>query len=247
MEEENKTKQQNRRRNVIRKIAATGVLGSSGISQFASLSAGSKGESVQAEEDETTVEPDMNIPAGGGSAPDGSFEEAVDETNERSNTTYDFENLDKPDSNKTDLTANDSIQGTDITVDGSPAKVTYKDCGGYSHQMVVAEVSITTEGSGGIVSYSVWLGISEDGCFYIGDAHGCVELSKTVACNANQFAENPHDHIEEWYTVANEMYSFVEEHDSQFADVAEVVVWGIITILVLFAMAVGAVFGASVS
>lgn len=110
----------------------------------------------------------MNLPAGGGGgASDDDYDAATSESNTRSGTSYDYTTLSEPDSNKTDMTVNDTVFGNDFTVDGDAAKVTYKYCEGASRQMVVSEVSITVEGANGVATYSQWAGISEDGCFYL--------------------------------------------------------------------------------
>lgn len=232
-----------KRRNVIRKVAATGAIGSAGLANFASLGAGSEEQVADSGEDETTVGPDMNLPGGGGSgASDEIYHDVTEEANSRSDNSYDYTTLSEPSSNQTDFTVNETVLGDDYTVTGASAKVTYKTCNGVTRQMVVAEVSITVEGSGGVASYSQWVGIAEDGCFYIGDSHGCTQLS---TCNAQEVADSPENHVDTLYAIAEQVYDRAKENSDTIVSIATALFWAIIAGLAFFLAALAAAFGSA--
>ena len=247
MTKENKTLAQERR-NVLRKVAATGILGSSGIAHFTTLSAGSGQESTGSEGDETTVGPDMHLPGGGGTgASDNDYDAATAEANSRSDTAYDYTTLNEPDSNKTDLTVNDTVIGNEFTVDGSPAKITYKDCGGVSRQMVVSEVSITVEGSEGTVTYSQWAGVSKYGCIYIGDSNGCVRIQGTFSCDMKTLVEASQENMDAFFSIANSLYDRAKANNDEVANASEAVLWAIIAVVGFFLIALGNIFTGATS
>lgn len=236
---EEKNSEKNRRE-IVQQIATTGVLGSVGLASFSSVSA------AEDDGDGITADPDMNLPSGGGgSASDEDYDATTSEANDRYDTSYDYTELSEPTSNKTDLTVTDTVLGNEFTVDGDAAKVTYKYCDGASRQMVVSEVSITVESSNGTVKYSQWAGISEDGCFYIGDSHGCIQVRGS--CDANQIMEAPQEHMDAWFTIANALYDRAEANRDEFADAAETVLRAIIAVLAFFLITLVNVFSGATS
>ena len=190
-----------------------------------------------------TADPDMNLPAGGGGASDADYDAATSESNSRSDTSFDYTTLNEPSSNKMDMTVNDTVFGNEFTVDGDPAKVTYKYCDGANRQMVVSEVSITVEGSNGVAKYSQWAGISKDGCIYLDDSNGCIRVNVSKACDLNRIMEAPRDHMDFWFTVANTLYDRAQANNDEFVDAGATVLWAIIAAVVFFLIALGHAFG----
>lgn len=233
------------RRDIVRQLASVGLLGSTGLAGFSSAAAagGSSGDGGGG----LTADPDMNLPAGGGGASDADYDAATAESNTRSDSSFDYTTLNEPSSNKTDMTVNDTVFGNEFTVDGDPAKVTYKYCEGANRQMVVSEVSITVEGSNGVAKYSQWAGISEDGCIYLGDSNGCIRANVSRACDLNRIMEAPRDHMDFWFTVANTLYDRAQANTDEFADAGSAVLWAIIAAVVFFLIALGNAFTGATS
>lgn len=188
----------------------------------------------------------MNLPGGGG-ASDDDYDAATSEANSRSDTSYDYTTLSEPDSNKTDMTVNDTVLGNEFTVDGDPAKVTYKNCEGASRQMVVSEVRITVEGSEGVATYSQWAGISKYGCLYLGDSHGCIRVQGSFACDMKRIMEAPQEHMDAWFTIANKLYDRAKANSDELAGAGKAVLWGIIAAIVFFLIALGTAFTGATS
>lgn len=148
--------------------------------------------------------------------------------------------MEAPVTGETEFNTTESVFDTDITIDTDTAYSGYKYCNGGYINMVYAQISITVEDSGGVASYTQWAGIFENGCYYIGDSHGCVKVTN-VACEANKFAENPDVYIDDIFNMAEALYDQAKDNSAIQGGVS--VVWAIIAIVAFFIISLLGAFG----
>lgn len=238
MEKNTGREEQNRRR-ILQYLSTAGVL-SGGIAGFSSTGTAANKKDKKDKSNnggsDGDDEPPIDKEGGqlnsgyGGSSED--FDTATAEAESRdTETSYDYSAMEAPVTDTTAFNTTESAFGTDITIDTDAAYSGYKYCNGGYISMVYAQISITVEDSGGVASYSQWAGISEDGCYYIGDSNGCIRVTNVV-CEANKFAENPDVYIDEIFSMAEAAYD--RAADSSAIDTVGAALYVLLVIVAFF-------------